>query len=73
MSRSTTPAIVLQSLYALAGVQPPTDANEAAYVGYPMVMRAGTAPLLLGLGWPLLVFAAWWRSRRPPSPDRSPR
>lgn len=72
MSRSTTPAIVLQTLYALAGVEAPTDANAAAYPGYPLVMRAGLAPLLLGLGWPLLVLVAWWRSRRPPSSNRFP-
>lgn len=67
MSRSTTPAIVLQTLYELSGTASPTAANEPAYPGYPLVIHAGAAPWLFHAAWPLLVLAAWWRSRRPPN------
>jgi ABC-2 type transport system permease protein len=67
MSRSTTPAIVLETLYELAGVTAPTPANERAYPGYPLVLRDRLAPFIFYLVWPLLVLAAWRWTRRPPA------
>jgi ABC-2 type transport system permease protein len=69
MSRSTTPAIVLETIYAVAGVKPPTPENEPAYPGYPLVLRDRVAPYLFYLAWPLLVLAAWRWTRRPPAPS----
>lgn len=71
MSRSTTPAIVLETLYDLAGVRRPADANDPPYPGYPVVIRAAFAPWLLALLWPLAVLAAWLWLRRPP-PSSTP-
>ncbi len=67
MSRSTTPPIVLETLYELAGRRPPTPENEPAYSGYPLVMRAGASWLLFFVAWPALVLLAWWLLRRAPS------
>ena len=65
MSRSTTPPIVLETLYGLAGVPAPTPVDEPAYPGWPIAFRAGPLPAILMVAWPLLVLAAWWWSRRP--------
>ena len=65
MSRSTTEPIVLETIYAIAGITPPTPDGAPAYPGYPLAARPRGAGLLLYLVWPLVVIAAWWRSRRP--------
>jgi hypothetical protein len=64
MTRSTTGPIVLESLYELAGVTPPSRAADPAYAGYPLVLRAGVQPYIFFVIWPLLVLAAWWALRR---------
>jgi hypothetical protein len=71
MSRSTTPPIVLETIYHVAGRSPPPPSAESAYPGYPLVMRAGWLPAIFYVVWPLLVLAAWLVSRRPPSPQSS--
>jgi len=65
MSRSTTEPIVLETIYAIAGITPPTPDAAPAYPGYPLAARPRGAGLLLYLVWPLVVIAAWWWSRRP--------
>jgi hypothetical protein len=65
MSRSTTDAIVLETIYALAGETRPASANDASYSGYPLARRAPAAPWLFFLAWPAIVLSAWWWTRRP--------
>lgn len=60
MSRSTTEAIVLETLYQLAGIQPPAHADENDFGGHPLPARpTGAAWIFYGL-WPLLIGLAWW-------------
>ena len=65
MTRSTTEAIVLETIYALAGRGRPASANEAAYSGYPLARRSDAAPWIFFLVWPVLVVVVWWWIRRP--------
>jgi hypothetical protein len=65
MSRSTTEPIVLETIYGIAGITPPTLGDSPAYPGYPLAARPRGAALLLYVVWPILVIAAWWWSRRP--------
>lgn len=65
MSRSTTEPIVLETIYAIAGITPPTPDGAPAYSGYPLTARPRGAGLVLYVVWPLVVIAAWWWSRRP--------
>jgi hypothetical protein len=67
MTRSTTGPVVLETLYELGGVVPPSKANDPAYPGYPLALRAGAQPCIFFVLWPLLVLALWWASRRPSS------
>jgi hypothetical protein len=69
MTRSTTEPIVLETIYRLAGVPPPTPAETPAYPGYPLPKRSTAAPWFFFLVWPLAVAAVWWWSsaRRPRS------
>ena len=60
MSRSTTEPIVLETLYELAGVQPPVASDEPAYEGYPLATRPRYAPLAFYVIWPAIVCAGWW-------------
>jgi len=65
MLRSTTEPIVLETIYELAGRQPPTPMSEPTYPGYPLASRAMFAPWLFFLVWPLCVVIAWWLIVRP--------
>jgi hypothetical protein len=65
MSRSTTEPIVLETIYTVAGITPPTPDSVSAYSGYPLAARPRGAGMLLYLVWPLVVITAWWWSRRP--------
>jgi len=65
MSRSTTEPIVLETIYTVAGITPPTPDSATAYSGYPLAARPRGAGMLLYLVWPLVVIAVWWWSRRP--------
>jgi ABC-2 type transport system permease protein len=65
MSRSTTEPIILETIYALAGRQPPVASNESSYSGYPLAARAPLAPWIFLLVWPLGVALVWWWVRRP--------
>jgi hypothetical protein len=66
MSRSTTGPIVLETIYELAGMAPPTRESDPGYTGYPLVLRAAAQPYIFFVVWPLIVLAAWWTLRRPP-------
>ena len=65
MNRSSTEEIVLETVYRLAGVTPPTSANEPAYRGYPLAKQMTAAPWIFFVGWPMLVALAWWLVARP--------
>ena len=65
MLRSTTEPIVLETIYQLAGRQPPTPVADVPYPGYPLASRAMIAPWIFFLAWPLAVIAAWWLVTRP--------
>jgi hypothetical protein len=64
MTRSTTPAIVLEEIYQLAGIQPPTRENERAYPGYPLATDVPAAPYLFYLLFPALIITTWYFYRR---------
>jgi ABC-2 type transport system permease protein len=65
MTRSTTVPIVLETIYGLARLTPPTASDGDAYPGYPHVARIRlVAPLFYGL-WPAAVLVLWWTARRP--------
>ena len=59
MSRSTTVPIVLETLYELAGIQPPGPSSEPAYGGYPLAERPRSAPLIFYIIWPVIVCMGW--------------
>ncbi len=61
MNRSSTEPIVLETVYRLAGVAPPTAVDESAYRGYPLAKRMTAAPWTFFVAWPLLVGIVWWR------------
>jgi hypothetical protein len=60
MSRSTTEPIVLETLYELAEIQPPSASDEPAYSGYPLAARPRNAALIFYLLWPLIICGCWW-------------
>jgi len=67
MTRSSTEEIVLETIYRLAGVSPPTQVEDATYRGYPLRARATAAPWIFFGLWPALVAVMWWLLRGPRS------
>lgn len=68
MSKSSTPAIVLETIYQLAGKAPPV-AEPDGYPGYPARISATAWQLAFAyLVWPAAVLFLWWRRRRIPAP-----
>ncbi len=63
MTRSTTEPIVLETIYALAGVQPPSPDTSRAYPGYPLAVKARGASLTFFVMIPVLVALLWWWHR----------
>ena len=52
MSRVTTAEGVLESIYSLANVTPPAEADESVFRGHPLAARArGAGTLFYGV-WP---------------------
>jgi len=70
MSRSTTEPIVLETIYGLAGMRPPTPVETSPYPGYPLAKRSASAPWIFFLAWPLAVAAAWWWTNARPARSR---
>jgi len=60
MSRSTTEPIVLETLYELAGIQPPEPTDDKPYPGYPLSARPRNAALIFYALWPLAIVVGWW-------------
>jgi hypothetical protein len=77
MTHSTAEPIVLEVLYHLAGITPPSDtgtpdasgafAIAGGYPGYPLVRKPAGIELLFYVIWPLLAAMLYWllRARRP--------
>ena len=65
MNRSTTEPIILETIYGLAGMTPPANDPASAYPGHPLAVSPRGAALIFYIGWPLLVIALWWVTRRP--------
>lgn len=63
MVRSTIEAVVLQSLYGLAAVPPPTRGDEPSYPGYPLAARPRAAPYVFFGAWPLAAGLAYLWTR----------
>jgi ABC-2 type transport system permease protein len=69
ISRSTSPREILPLLYGLAGMRPPAPIPAADYPGYPHVADGEFALFWFLVALPILIVLAWWRSRRPPTPN----
>jgi len=64
MNRVTTVEGVLETIYALAGVTPPAETDEAEFRGHPLaVPPTGAALVFYGI-WPALVVAGAFLLRR---------
>jgi len=63
MTRSTTVPIVLETIYGLAGLTPPTAGAADAYPGYPHVTHIRLIAPLFYVLWPVAVLVMWWTSR----------
>jgi hypothetical protein len=65
MSRTTTADGVLETIFSLAAVTPPAEAEEDVFRGHPLaVPPKGAAAIFYGI-WPALVGAAVLIGRRP--------
>ena len=67
MSRSTTEAVVLETLYGLARVSPPMHLEENEFAGHPLAARAVGAAFMYYALWPACIVLAWryrFRNRR---------
>ena len=64
MSRLTTTEGVLETIYALADVKPPTENDEDVFRGHPLaVAPTGAATVFYGI-WPAMVVAGAFMARR---------
>jgi ABC-2 type transport system permease protein len=63
MDRSTIEEVVLDQIYALAGLTPPVRV-DADFAGYPLAANPRYAAAIFYGVWPLLVLASWYFSRR---------
>ena len=64
MSRMTTAEGVLETIYSMAGVTPPTESDEGVFRGHPLaVPPKGAATVFYGI-WPALVVAGGFLIRR---------
>lgn len=64
MSRITTAEGVLETIYALADVTPPTENDEDVFRGHPLaVAPRGAATVFYGI-WPAMVVAGAWIAHR---------
>jgi ABC-type transport system involved in multi-copper enzyme maturation permease subunit len=63
MDRSTIEQVVLEQIYKLSGVSPPTPTGEIDFPGYPLAARPKWAAGIYYGVWPLLTILVWWLSR----------
>ena len=64
MSRSTTEPIVLDTLFKLARVEPPSRSEESGYSGHPLPADPKGAAWLFYALWPLAIGLLWWKEFR---------
>ena len=58
MSRVTTAEGVLETIYALAGVAPPPENDEAVFRGHPLAVQARGAGALFYVLWPIVFLGS---------------
>jgi ABC-2 type transport system permease protein len=63
VNRSTTEAIVLDTIFGLAGLAAPPP-EESAYPGYPLRAQPRGAGVVFYLVWPVLTLVVAWLSRK---------
>jgi len=56
-SRVTTAEGVLESVFTLAGVEPPAESDEDIFRGHPLAARPRGAAVIYYGAWPLIVAA----------------
>lgn len=64
MERSTIDQVVLETVYKLAAINPPTHPEENEFPGYPLAERPRWAALIFYALWPLMIVGVWWWVRR---------
>jgi ABC-2 type transport system permease protein len=64
MSRSTTAESVLESIYAVAGVTPPVEADEDVFRGHPLAVSPKGADVVFYALWPGLTLLVAFLVRR---------
>jgi hypothetical protein len=62
--RSTIDEVVLETIYKLAGTNPPAHPEEKAFSGYPLAAQARGASLIFYVLWPLATLVVWWIRNR---------
>ena len=60
MNRAATTAIVLDTIYRVAGIQPPPRGSGADFAGHPLAARPDGAAWIYYLLWPCGIAVAWW-------------
>jgi hypothetical protein len=64
MSRVTTEEGVLEAIYSLTGVVPPTESAEPVFRGHPLAVPARGAGIFFYLLWPVVVIFGGILARR---------
>lgn len=64
MSRVTTAEGVLESIYSLAKIPPPPEADQAIFRGHPLAVQAKGAGVIFYVLWPSLILASGILVRR---------
>jgi ABC-type transport system involved in multi-copper enzyme maturation permease subunit len=64
MERSTIEAVVLETIYKLANVNPPAQREANDFPGYPLAASPKWARAIFYAAWPLVTILAWWFFRR---------
>jgi hypothetical protein len=67
MTRSTTAEGMLETIYALAGIKAPADADEPIFRGHPLAVAPKGAPTVFYGLWPTLVVGSALFARRNPA------
>lgn len=66
VNRSTTEAIVLETIFGLARLPMPPP-EESSFAGYPLRAQPRGAGVVFYLLWPVMVLVIAWRANRPPT------